>query len=136
LYVSRVYTVDLTILGTNPYIPDTQLSIYISGPNPTADLTLSGFQKNVVVAALNGEHVNGVIDHKGFQKCNKFCENMDKSLCNGCFQIPTNLTVGAVYTFQWYWIFNNGTAPYTTCWEALISAGSKTNTTTGASTTA
>src|SRR4051812_11252510 len=48
---------------------------------------------------------------------------MDKSLCSQCFTVPKNLQVGKVYTFQWYWIFNQGTDPYTTCWEAMIVAG-------------
>eukprot|EP01089_Gocevia_fonbrunei_P014091 TRINITY_DN3784_c0_g1_i1.p1 TRINITY_DN3784_c0_g1~~TRINITY_DN3784_c0_g1_i1.p1 ORF type:complete len:383 (-),score=67.68 TRINITY_DN3784_c0_g1_i1:18-1166(-) len=109
---------------TNQYIPDTQLSLFAiesSNTNPSQ----GDFKNGIVIAsALNGQHQNGQIDHKGFQNCPKFCENMDKSLCTGCFTIPNTLQSGKTYTFQWYWIFNEGSTPYTTCWEAKISGSS------------
>jgi len=109
---------------TNQYIPDTDLEIFAHGPNPTSDPDQNGFKNFVVTSTLNGKHAANTIDHKGFQNCSKFCDNMDKALCTGCFQVPSNLKPGAVYTFQWYWIFNPGSAPYTTCWEAKISGAS------------
>jgi len=120
---------------TNPYIPDQGVKIFASGPNPTQNPTQSQFKNFVVDDAVNGVHQNGVIDFKGFQNCPRFCDNMDKSLCTGCFTVPNNLQVGAVYSFQWYWIFNAGSAPYTTCWEAKIisGTGSGTSTTTTSS---
>lgn len=106
---------------TNQYIPDTELKIFVSGPNPTSNPKQSEFNKHLVKDLT--AHKNGVIDFKGFQNCPKFCENMDKSLCTGCFYVPTDLQPGAIYTFQWYWIFNPGTPAYTSCWEALIEEG-------------
>jgi len=113
---------------TNPYIPDTANSIYRSGPNPSTSPSQSEFKNHVVVAELNGKHQNGVIDFKGFQNCPRFCDNMDKSTCTGCFTVPSDLQAGAVYTFQWYWIFNEGSAPYTTCWEAKITGAAQSTT--------
>jgi hypothetical protein len=112
---------------TNQYIPDNGLEIFVSGPNPTADPTQTGFKSRVVEPAMNGVHQNGVMDFKGFQNCPKFCENMDKAFCSGCFTVPGDLQVGAVYTFQWYWEFNPGAPPYTSCWEAKIVAGSSSS---------
>jgi len=102
---------------TNQYIPDTELDVFVSARNPTVDLPLSGFKKTVV-ANLTG-HQNGVIDFKGFQHCPKFCDNMDKSLCTGTITVPTSLSPGN-YTFLWFWIFNAGSDPYTSCWDVTI----------------
>jgi len=103
---------------TNPYIPDTSLKIF-AVKTGSSDPSQSTFRNNMI-ADLGG-HTNGQIDFKGYQNCTKFCENMDKSLCTGCFKLPDTMEAGS-YTFQWYWIFNSGDAPYTTCWEATVSA--------------
>ena len=76
---------------TNPYIPDTSLKVFAVRTG-TADPTQTTFRNNQVVDM--GGHVNGVIDFKGFQNCSKFCENMDKSLCTGCFTLPSTMTEG------------------------------------------
>jgi len=120
---------------TNPFIPDTDLKIFISGLNPTVDPTISEFEQHLVADLT--DHVNGVIDFKGFQHCPKFCENMDKSFCSRCFNMPTNLAPGQ-YTMLWYWTFNPGSAPYTTCMDIEITSGTAVNATvtTAAATTA
>lgn len=121
---------------TNPYIPDTRLELYHGGMTGSSDPAQSTFRANLVRNWT--EHQNGVIDFKGFQRCPRFCNNMDKSLCTQCFTVPSNLQVGKVYTFQWYWIFNQGTDPYTSCWEAMIvsgTGGSGSGTGTGGSST-
>lgn len=105
---------------TNQYIPDTSLKLF-AAPTGTSDPSQATFRGTLVRDWT--EHQNGVIDFKGFQNCPAFCNNMDKSLCSQCFTVPNNLQVGKVYTFQWYWIFNENTDPYTTCWEAMIVAG-------------
>jgi len=120
---------------TNPYIPDTALEIYVSAsPTGTADPSQAQFKQTLVKNLT--DHVNGQIDFKGFQNCPKFCENMDKSLCTRCFNVPSNLQSGKVYTFQWYWVFNQGVPAYTTCWEAMIGSGNgNTGSTSSSSTT-
>eukprot|EP01112_Ceratiomyxa_fruticulosa_P005008 TRINITY_DN1556_c0_g1_i4.p1 TRINITY_DN1556_c0_g1~~TRINITY_DN1556_c0_g1_i4.p1 ORF type:complete len:216 (+),score=36.00 TRINITY_DN1556_c0_g1_i4:158-805(+) len=102
---------------TNQWIPDAELDIFVLGPNPPANPTLSAFKKTLV-ANLSG-HVNGQMDFKGFQNCPNFCQNMDKALCTGTFTVP-NLAPGQ-YTFMWYWIFNPGSDPYTSCWDVTVS---------------
>lgn len=68
---------------------------------------------------LNGVHVNGEIDYKGFQNCPKFDENNDKALCTVCFDLEADLAPG-LYSFQWQWSFNAVTDAYTSCWEAQV----------------
>jgi len=98
---------------TNPFIPDTSLELFVapqSGSPTFTQLVQSSFGDD--------PHVNGKIDFKGFQNCPRFCDNTDKSLCTGTFTVP-NLADG-VYSFQWKWEFNAGTAPYVSCFEATI----------------
>jgi hypothetical protein len=106
---------------TNPYIPDTSLTIMLSPLNPTVDPPMSVFRTNVI-ANLTA-HQNGVIDYKGYQRCPKFCENMDKSFCSQCFNLPATLAEGR-YVMLWYWIFNEGTPAYTTCMDITVSKSS------------
>merc|ERR1719419_880857 len=74
----------------------------------------------VAIQAVLSLYASGKkIDFQGFQNCPAFCENMDKSLCTGSFTVPTDLADG-IYTFQWKWVFNKGTAPYITCFEAYV----------------
>lgn len=101
---------------TNPYIPDTSLELFVAPK--TSHGHPDDFEQ--VQASFSDEpHVNGSIDFKGFQNCPAFCENMDKALCTGTFRVPAGLTDG-YYTFQWKWVFNSGTAPYITCFEAYV----------------
>merc|ERR1719222_816338 len=101
---------------TNAFIPDTLLELFIAAED--ADGHPDDFVK--IPASFSDEpHVNGVMDFKGFQNCPKFCDNMDKALCTGSFFVPSDLPDG-VYTFQWKWEFNAGTAPYITCFEAYV----------------
>jgi len=100
---------------TNAYIPDTSLELFV------AQVDADGHPDDFVpvpASFSDDPHVDGVMDFKGFQNCPAFCENMDKSLCTGTFLVP-NLADG-LYTFQWKWEFNAGTAPYITCFEAYV----------------
>jgi len=103
---------------TNQWIPDTLLQVMATPVNLTADPpTVAGFND---ILTTFGPHTYGTIDFKGFQNCPNFCNNMDKSLCTGCFDIPDDLLPGT-YVFMWYWIFNPGSVPYTTCWDVDLS---------------
>jgi len=100
---------------TNPFIPDTSLELFV------APLDLDGHPDEFVQVPASFSdvpHKKNTIDFQGFQNCPAFCENMDKSLCTGSFFVP-DLADG-VYTFQWKWVFNEGTAPYITCFEAYV----------------
>jgi len=104
---------------TNPFIPDTSTKLFFTtdaagtNPNPATFTQMPA-------SFSDDPHVNGVIDFKGFQNCPNFCDNMDKSLCTGTFNVPANMADGT-YTFQWSWVFNNGAAPYVSCFEATVS---------------
>jgi len=101
---------------TNPYIPDTSLELFV------APLDADGHPDEFVqvkASFSDKPHKKDTIDFEGFQKCPAFCENMDKSLCTGSFKVPADLADG-LYTFQWKWEFNAGTAPYITCFDAYI----------------
>jgi len=101
---------------TGEWINETEFAIYRSGVNPTSDPSLDTFKKNLV--ANWTLHVTGTIDYKGYHHCPDFCNNMDKSLCTGTFIVP-NIDKGS-YVFLWYWIFNPGEKPYTTCFDVTI----------------
>jgi len=101
---------------TNPHIPDTSLELFV------APLDADGHPDEFVqvkASFSDDPHEKGKIDWKGFQNCPAFCENMDKSLCTGTFNVPADLADG-LYTFQWKWEFNEGTAPYITCFDAYV----------------
>lgn len=98
---------------TNRFIPDQGVNIIRSNIQNSDDFNGAKFYPH-----LNGEHVKGQIDFKGFQNCPKFCENMDKALCTMCFDLEPNTPTG-VYTFKWTWEFNPGEFYYA-CWDAEI----------------
>lgn len=101
---------------TNAFIPDTSLELFIAPED--ADGHPDEFTQ-IPASFSDDPHVKGEMDFKGFQNCPNFCDNMDKALCTGSFFVPANLPDG-VYTFQWKWVFNEGTAPYITCFEAYV----------------
>jgi len=101
---------------TNPFIPDTSLELFV------AKLDADGHPDDFVQVKAtfsDDPHEDKKIDFKGFQNCPKFCENMDKSLCTGSFWVPEGLDDG-LYTFQWKWVFNAGSPPYITCFDAYV----------------
>jgi len=113
--------------GSNQFIPDTSLDLYVfkqNGPNDMRDPSQGEFNRTPMPSSWKTEpHGFNQIDYKGFQRCPKFCENPDKVFCHGSFQIPSYLEEG-LYTFQWIWEFNPepGGDTYSTCWEAFIVA--------------
>jgi len=101
----------------NPNIPDHGTRLYRSDVNPKADPTLTQFRTKLVKDFGSNVGVQGL----GFQNCPDFCHNADKCLCTGCFDVPSDLSLGT-YTFLWEWDFNSDklSDAYTTCWEADI----------------
>merc|ERR1719333_1881284 len=102
---------------TNPYIPDTSLELFVEPYNGASDPAT--FTRKVSASFSDDPHEKNKIDFKGFQNCPRFCDNTDKALCTGTFKVPDDLADGH-YTFQWRWVFNQGTAPYVTCFDAEI----------------
>lgn len=112
--------------SSNQYIPDSGLTLHLSRFDDISDPSQSDFDNNQLPASFTSiPHTPDTIDFKGFQKCPKFCEDPDKSLCTGEFSLPLGLAPG-IYTFQWKWAFNSETDLYATCWEAEITGGSST----------
>jgi len=106
---------------TNPYIPDTTMKLYVtcgSESNPTVSTFTQS--SNLVIDWKNEGN------KKGFQNCPFFCDSPDKAICYQDFTVPSNLPSGSVCSFLWYWVFNEGTDAYTTCWEARIAGSSAT----------
>jgi len=103
---------------TNAYIPDTSLELFVA-PFTSVDATDNAWTQ-VPASFSDDPHQNRQMDFKGFQNCPDFCNDMGHSLCTGTFLVPQNLADGD-YTFQWRWVFNEGTSPYVTCFEAKVS---------------
>jgi len=110
----------------NRFIPDTFLRLNIfkqneaDFPNNLKDPSQAEFDRTSLSTSFGRDpHVNGVIDYKGFQNCPAFCENQDRSLCTGTFDLPDDLEPG-LYTFQWNWELNPNVDQYATCWEAYV----------------
>ena len=98
---------------TNEFIPDAGVII-----SRGQIIDSNTFNNDQTYEHLNGVHVNGQIDYKGYQNCPKFCENMDKSLCTMCFKLEDDIPSG-VYTFKWNWEFNPDEFYYS-CWNAEV----------------
>jgi hypothetical protein len=105
----------------NKNIPDNGMEVYMSGPNPTADATSLNQMTKIADWGKNP----GADAYKGFHNCPNFCSDPDKATCTGCFYIPRNVQVGAVYSFIWTWEFNAVSDQYSTCWEAQIVANTQ-----------
>lgn len=107
----------------NRFIPDTFLRLNIfkqQDANNMRDPSQDEFDRFPLDTSFGRDpHVNGQIDFKGFQNCPAFCENQDKSLCTGTFDLPADLEPG-LYTFQWNWELNANVDQYATCWEAYV----------------
>lgn len=103
---------------TNPYIPSTSFVVKMSSEaeKDTFDIDLK---------MLGGEHVKGQIDHLGFQRCYKFCENMERAHCLSGWQLPTTITSGR-HSFMWRWEFNKD-ENYTSCFDAMIGGNLQKN---------
>lgn len=110
---------------TNAFIPSTSMVLLMSS-QPEKDTF------DVELLPVGGEHVDGTIDHLGFQRCYRFCDDTDKSHCILSWQLPTNIPNGR-YSFQWRWEFNRGQL-YSNCFDAYISNDGTTTPPTASST--
>lgn len=99
------------------------VQIFRSSVNPDTSSfpDQSGFP--VELPHLNGEHVSGVADYRGFQNCPDFCgpNGTDQVLCTMCFELEDDIVEGE-YNFAWLWEFNTNEF-YSTCWTANVSRG-------------
>lgn len=102
---------------TNQWIPDTTFQLWMNCDdfgtkrNPSLRTFLQTAQL-VIDWKRDG-------NAKGFQNCPKFCDNPDKAVCHQDFTMPAGLDKKRCL-FVWYWVFNQGTTPYTACWDINV----------------
>ena len=112
-YVSHPSKNHVADTCTNPFIPSTELKLMMSSG-------VGGDTFDVSLQLVGGEHVNGVIDHLGYQRCFDFCGNKDKAHCVTGWKLPENIQEGR-HSFIWIWQFNPFEY-YSNCFDAYISA--------------
>jgi len=126
---------------TNPYVPDSSLTLMVSSVDPSSDPTqaefntrnineLAGFANNCNPDAAGSsektdecqlgleKHQYGQQDCKGFQRSPRFCDSTGNSMGTGCFKVPANMEAGH-YVAQWFWEFNPGSF-YTSCFDFTV----------------
>lgn len=110
-------------------MPDAGMRFFRTAVSPALDPeTMDEWEREH--AHGNGVHEMGVEDFKGFQRCPKYCDDVDHAMCAACFDLEVDNAPG-VYTFYWLWDFkglSQGIGPidesYANCWEAEVAAGS------------
>ncbi len=102
---------------TIAFIPSTSMKLMMSS-KPMADTF------DLEVPMVGPEHTYGVIDHRGFQNCYKYCENQDKSHCLTTWTLPT-ITESGRYSFKWVWEFNPNDL-YVSCFDAFVLSRNET----------
>lgn len=112
IYISHPAKNHVADTCTNPFIPDTSIKVLMSS-NTNVDTF------DVPLEMVGEKKVKGVIDHLGFQRCYKFCDNPDGSHCLTGWKLPDNIQEG-VHSFLWLWEFNEGQF-YSNCFDAFIS---------------
>jgi hypothetical protein len=117
IYISHPAKNHVADTCTNAFIPDNGVIVKMS-----SGVEVDTF--DVSIPMLGDAHVNGEIDHLGFQRCFNFCENTGGSHCVMGWTLPTNITDG-IHSFIWTWEFNTGQF-YTNCFDAMITSGSST----------
>lgn len=101
---------------TNQFIPSTSFNVIIT---PKQAATEDGsFTQGTRLELIGGDHVNGEVDFKGYQRCYQFCDNMDKSHCISSWKIPDDIAEGE-YTGLWLWEFNPKEY-YSSCFDFSI----------------
>lgn len=99
---------------TNAFIPDGGVEVRMS-----SELGVDTF--DVSLSMVGDAHTDAQIDHLGFQRCFRFCENTDGAHCIMGWALPTDIANG-VHSFIWTWEFNDGQF-YTNCFDAIIISG-------------
>lgn len=113
IYISHPSKNHVADTCTNAFIPSTSFVVKMSS-QPNVD------SFDVRLPLVGGDHVNGVIDHIGFQRCFNFCGDVDKSHCISAWTLPSNIADGR-YSFIWLWEFNVNEF-YANCFDAYISS--------------
>lgn len=115
IYISHPAKNHVADTCTGAFIPDGGVEVRMS-----SDIEVDTF--DVSLPMLGDAHVFGEIDHLGFQRCFRFCENTDGAHCVMGWTLPMDITEG-VHSFIWTWEFNNDQF-YTNCFDAMITSDS------------
>ena len=110
IYISHPAKNHVEDTCTGP-IPSEGMNVYMSS-EPEVDTF------DISLELIDERHSLGTVDHLGFQRCYKFCENKDSSHCLTGWIIPADTTPGR-HSFQWMWQFNVGQF-YTNCFDANV----------------
>jgi hypothetical protein len=118
LYMSHPSKNHVADLGcTNQFIPSNSFNvIVIPKSEGIAD---KSFERGLKLELIGGDHINGTVDFKGYQRCYQFCDNMDKAHCISGWKIPNDMAPGE-YTGLWLWEFNVKEY-YSSCFDFTIS---------------
>ena len=117
IYISHPAKNHVADVCTNPFIPSITFYVNMSS-KPDVDTF------DITLPMVGADHVNGVIDHLGYQRCFDFCNNEDKSHCLSAWTLPSNIQTGR-YSFIWIWQLNPNEF-FSNCFDAYItSSGSQ-----------
>ena len=119
-YVSHPSKNHVADTCTNAFIPSTELKVMMSSQSGADTF-------DVKLEMVGPDHVNGVIDHLGYQRCFNFCGNLDKAHCLTGWKLPDNIPEGR-YSFIWIWQFNV-MEYYSNCFDVYVSANGETQST-------
>ncbi len=108
IHPSKTYVADVC---TNSMIPTESVKLFIS-----SNITTDTF--DIELSVVGGDHVNGRIDHLGYQRCFDFCGNIDKATCLTGWKLPRYLSSG-IHSFRWTWEIIPGLY-YSTCFDANV----------------
>lgn len=126
IYLAHPAKLNVADVCTNSLIPSKSVKLYITSYSfedikNTNDSKLMNSMTDTFDVELQvegGDHVDGSIDHLGYQRCYDFCNNMDKALCLTGWKIPKTLSSG-IHSFKWVSEMVSGKY-YTSCFDAQI----------------
>ncbi len=75
---------------------------------------------DIELSVIGGDHVDGTMDHLGYQRCHEFCGNPDRATCLTGWELPRTLSAG-VHSFRWTVEMTDGKL-YSSCFDAMVSS--------------
>jgi hypothetical protein len=113
IYMVHPSKMNVADVCTTSLIHSGPVKLYISSNTSTDTFDME-------LSVLDGDHVDGTMDHLGYQRCHEFCGNPDRATCLTGWELPKTLSAG-VHSFRWTAELNDGKL-YSTCFDAMISS--------------
>ena len=113
IYLAHPAKKHVADICTGANVPPVSISLSMS-----SDIDIDTFDTEIDM--FGPDHINGKIDHAGYQFCFDFCSNPDKALCLTSWVIPDNITEG-IHSFKWTVRFNTSDY-YSTCFDAMVAS--------------